>query len=138
MIHEIVADRFAMARATLEAARLLARSRDPLVRRSTVSRAYYAAYQAARGAFLSVHRRDEDDHDRLGKEIASLKGLTPDVTEALRELRRLRNEFDYSPYPGLDLGTPYEPATIEATIKKSIRDAQGVIRALWSLLKQRG
>jgi uncharacterized protein (UPF0332 family) len=138
----IVRDRFEMAHALIGAAQALAKSNVPMVRRSAVSRAYYGAYQAARATYLSVSRQDEDDHDRLGKGIDSLKGLPGFVAEMLKELRRLRNEFDYSPYPGPNPRALYEEQEIEAiikkSIKKSIREAKQLVRAFGRFLRERG
>ncbi len=52
----IVKDRFEMARGLLEAARILAKSKNSIVRRSVISRAYYGAYQAARATIFWIVR----------------------------------------------------------------------------------
>ena len=59
-------------------------------------------------------------------------------TETLKELRQLRNEFDYSPYPGLDPGVPYDAKAIEATIRRSIVTSKKLVRAFRKLLDKRG
>ena len=107
-----------------------------MVRRSAVSRAYYGAYQAARAAVLEVHRRDEGDHERLGKEIDSLPKLPPDSGKELRELRTRRNEFDHSPHPGPNNRTAYDADTIEAMIRESVETAEKLVRAFRKRLKE--
>jgi len=77
VLDALVEDRLEMARGMLEAARILARSEHRRVRVSAVSRANYAAYQAARAVVLGVHHRDEGDHEELGKEIDDRKQLPP-------------------------------------------------------------
>ena len=88
-----------------------------------------------RATVLSVHRRDEEDHERLGKEIDSMMiGLGTE----LKELRTRRNEFDYSPHPGPDDRTAYDASTIEAMIKESLDTAEKLVRAFEKRLKERG
>jgi len=135
---DIVKDRFKMGRGLLQAATILAKSKNSMVRRSVMSRAYYGAYQAARATVLWVHRRDEGDHERLGKEIDSLPRLPPGSGTELKELRTRRNEFDYSPHPGPDDRTAYDASTIEAMIKESLDTAEKLVRAFEKRLKQRG
>ena len=95
-----VDDRFKLARGMLEAARLLVSHADVLVRRSAASRAYYAAYHAARATVFEVKGRDEDDHEKLPRVIESVVEHEPSAGDQLRDLKRLRQEADYSPYPG--------------------------------------
>lgn len=109
-----------------------------MVRRSAVSRAYYGAYQAARAMVLGVHRRDEGDHERLGKDIDSLPKLRPSLGTDLKELRARRNEFDYSPHPGPNDRTAYDASTIEAMIKESLETAESLVRAFRKRVKERG
>jgi len=134
----IVKDRFEMARGLLEAARILAKSKNSMVRRSVISRAYYGAYQAARATIFWIHRRDEGDHEKLGKEIDSLPKLPPGSGTELKELRTRRNEFDYSPHPGPNERTAYDASTIEAMIEESLETAEKLVRGFEKRLKQRG
>src|SRR5207247_7659606 len=85
----IVSDRFEMARGFIKAARVLRNSADPIIQRSAVSRAYYGAYQAARATFFSITRQDEGDHEKLGREIDSIKDIPGSPGATLKELRRL-------------------------------------------------
>ena len=95
-----VDDRFRLSHGMLDAARLLATHADMLVRRSAASRAYYGAYHAARATVFEVKGRDEDDHDKLPRVIESVVEDDRSIGEQLRDLKRLRQEADYSPYPG--------------------------------------
>ena len=134
---EIVADRFQMARGFIKAAKVLRSNPDPMIQRSAVSRAYYGAYQAARATLLSIARQDEGDHERLGREIDELKNIPGAPGATLKELRRLRNEFDYSPYPGPDPRTPYDSKAMKITIGVSVRMAEGLVRLFAKHLKGR-
>lgn len=136
-IIDAVQIRIELGRAMLEAARILADHPHALVRRSAVSRAYYAAYQTGRAVVFAVQRRDEDDHERLARMIDDLPGLTRSVGDRLKELRRLRNEMDYSPCPGPDPKTEYEPEEIQAAIRTSIMDAENIIGTLSEYLAAR-
>jgi uncharacterized protein (UPF0332 family) len=132
----VVNRRFDVAKAFVRAAKLLDISEDPLVQRTAVSRAYYGAYHAARATVFAVGHRDEDDHDKLARELDSViegQGLgTP-----LKELRRLRNEMGYSPYPGPDLEAEYEAQEIADLVKGAIASAEGLIQKMESFLQGR-
>lgn len=133
-----VADRFVLARGLIKAAKVLAENEDSLVRRSAVSRAYYAGYHAARATVFEVERRDVDDHEKLpGLVDLALKGQAQ-AGDVLKELRRLRNEMDYSPYPGPDPGTQYEAEEIENKIRESIQRAEDLVDTLEQYLQQGG
>jgi uncharacterized protein (UPF0332 family) len=88
---------------TLETAKRLRDSSDP---RSCVSRAYYAAYQAATSVCLAhgdaAHfplGRNNPSHDQLPDLIANNGDLPANtrrtVRKILRELRHLREDADY-------------------------------------------
>lgn len=134
-VTSIVRDRFELARGFIKAARVLAKSKDPLVRRTAVSRAYYGAYQAARAMFFEIKRHDQDNHEVLIKE---LDNLVPghSAGNTLRELRYLRNEADYSPYPVSSPQTPYDPKRFEGIIKGSVRRAEELIRLFQKRLRE--
>lgn len=74
LIRAAVRDRLKLARGLVRAARVLAKNRDPIVRRSAVSRAYYGAYHAARATVFAIHRRDEDDHEKLPRIVDEVVG----------------------------------------------------------------
>lgn len=126
-VKKVVNDRFVLARGFIEAARTLARSDNPLVRRSAVSRAYYAAYHSARATLFEIRRHDEPDHEALPQVIDSIVEGKGDI---LKELRRLRNEMDYSPYPGPNAHTEYDEPEIEEVIRTSVERAEEFINAL--------
>lgn len=135
-ILEVVNQRFEVAKGFVRAAKFLDRSDDPLVQRTAVSRAYYGAYHAARATVFAVRHRDEDDHDKLSQALDSVvegQGLGA----PLKELRRLRNEMDYSPYPGPDLEAEYEVQEIADLVKSAIASAEGLIQKMESFLQGR-
>ena len=135
-IHRVVADRFALADGMIRAARLLAGSGDSLIRRSALSRAYYGAYHAARAAIFAIDRRDVDDHERLPAAVdASLPQLT--VGESLKELKRLRSEADYSPYPGPNPEMEYSQDELEAAVQGGVDLADDTVRRLKEAISQR-
>lgn len=137
-IKSAVDDRFALARGLINAARHLAANGDPLVRRSAISRAYYGAYHAARATVFEVHRRDEDDHEKLPRVLDSFPGGPETAGDTLKDLRLRRNEMDYSPYPGPDAENQYDEGEIETVINESIEKAENLILALQKYLGERG
>lgn len=136
-VASIVKDRFALARGFIKAARLLARDKDSLVRRGAVSRAYYGAYHAARATLFAIERQDQDDHDQLSRRVDHLVGVQHGAGNTLKELRQLRNEADYSPYPVPNAQTLYAPNKFESIIKDSIRRAEELIRLFQKHLRER-
>ena len=132
-----VTDRFELANGFIEAAKLLAASGNPLVRRSAVSRAYYAAYHAARATVFAVRRRDENDHEKLPKAVDQLPGQDQPIGDSLKELRELRREMDYSPYPGPDAQSEYDQNELNDEIPKSIATAEHVVVVLTEYLAHR-
>lgn len=100
LMRAAVDDRFKVARGMLEAARLLLSHENVFVRRSAASRAYYAVYHAARATVFAVNRHDEHDHEKLPGVINSVVKREPPIGEQLRDLKRRRQEADYSSYPG--------------------------------------
>jgi uncharacterized protein (UPF0332 family) len=136
-VTSIVRDRFAPARGFIKAARILSKSKDPLVKRGAVSRAYYGAYHAARATFFAIKRHDQDSHDALIKEVDQLVGVEHGAGNRLKELRLLRHEADYSPYPVPSFQAPYDPRKFESIIRESIRRAEELIRLFQKHLRER-
>jgi uncharacterized protein (UPF0332 family) len=132
-VMQVVRDRFMLARGCLKAAAILLRETDPLVRRSAVSRAYYAAYHAARATVFAVHRHDEDSHKELPQTLKDILGES--AGDTLKELRRLRDEMEYSPYPGPRPQTAYTGPEIEGMVKNSVRQARTLVANLEKHLK---
>jgi uncharacterized protein (UPF0332 family) len=135
-IGQVVAARLALAEGMLAAARLLAGVEDILIRRSAVSRAYYGAYQAARAAVFVVTRRDVDDHEKLPAVIDEVAAQAA-VGQDLKELRRLRNEMDYSPYPGPNPENEYTADELAAAIAEGVARSEAAIHRLQEFLAQR-
>lgn len=136
IVNAVVRDRFALSRGFIKAARMLARSSDSTVRRGAVSRAYYGAYHAARATVFAVERHDQENHATLSTKIDQLLGPGRAAGSELRELRQLREEADYSPYPSPG-GTPYDPAGFDGIIKTSIRRADALVRLCRKYLRER-
>ncbi|MGH7326585.1 MAG: hypothetical protein ACREJ9_18340 [Candidatus Rokuibacteriota bacterium] len=136
-VQATVADRFALARGFIDAAKLLAGSGNPLIRRSAVSRAYYGAYHAARATVFAVHRRDEDEHARLAHTIDSLVQAGGAVQTTMKDLRGVRDEMDYSPYPGPDSESEYTDEQIEGFVRETIDGAERLIERFDRFLRER-
>ncbi len=129
LVQEAVDDRLELARGLLDVARLLAAADSGIIRRSAVSRAYFAAYHATRAAVFAVKRRDEHDHGKLP--TVADDALRPLVLgETLRELRKRRNEADYSPYPGPDEWEQYEPAELDDLTRRSLEMAETLVQTV--------
>ena len=136
-VGSMVRDRFALAQGFIKAARVLAKDKDSLVRRGAVSRAYYGAYHAARATFFAIKRHDQDNHGALINEVDKLIGAEHGAGNRLNELRFLRDEADYSPYPVPNLQTSYDPQRFESIIRESIRHADELIRLFRRHLRER-
>jgi hypothetical protein len=59
------------------------------------------------------------------------------VGESLKDLRRSRNEADYSPYPGPDERTQYDPDELQDVILGSIDTADRLLRQVENTLALR-
>jgi uncharacterized protein (UPF0332 family) len=137
MVSAVVEDRFKLARGMLDTAKLLAAHGEGFVRRSAASRAYYGAYHAARATVFKVRGRDEDDHEELPGVIDSLPGRQWSVGEQLRELKRLRHEADYSPYPGPNSTSGYTEEEFDARIQAAVDQAMRLVETLEAYLRDR-
>jgi hypothetical protein len=118
----------ALAGGLLRAAVVIGKHEDPIARRSAVSRAYYGVYQAARATVFGVHGRDEGDHDRVAQLVDDIVHGQGSVQTALKELRDLRNEMDYSPY--------LELVRIRSTMRNPSKGLLAIAqkrRRIWSL-----
>lgn len=136
LVVDFVADRLALSDALMAAAQVLRAHANPLVRRSAVSRAYYAAYHAARATVFLVHRRDQDAHKDLPGDITRL--MTAQAGELLRDLSRLRNEFDYSPYPGPNAEERYDDGEVDGIVQGMVDQAQAFIAQMTAFRNARG
>jgi len=136
LVVDFVADRLALSDALMAAAQVLRGHANPLVRRSAVSRAYYAAYHAARATVFLVHRRDQDAHKDLPGDITRL--VTAQAGELLKDLSRLRNEFDYSPYPGPNAEERYDDGEVDGIVQGMVNQAQDFIAQMTAFRDARG
>lgn len=137
MVSAAVDDRFRLARGMLKTAQLLATQDDAFVRRSAASRAYYSAYHAARAAVFAVRGRDEDDHEALPRVVDAVLEGDRSVGERLRELKRLRHEADYSPYPGPDSRSEYTGDEFDGLIRAAVDQAAALVEMLDAFLRNR-
>ena len=98
----VAQDRIKLAGLHLRQAATASRSTPPR-HRTTVSRAYYAMYHAARAAsYISIGGDDHEQHSVLA---TKLPGDFPDCNEwknRLKTARLERNRADYDPYPAGD------------------------------------
>lgn len=112
------------ARATLETANLLCENED---HRSCVSRAYFAAYQAATS--ICIRHGDavnfppgwnNPSHEQLPNLIGNYAGLTVSTRRVLRrilrELRHLREDADYRMGVTVDHGTAIAALMMASTL----------------------
>lgn len=136
LVTQFVADRLALSDSLMHAAEALTTNENAVVRRSGISRAYYAAYHAARATVFLVHHRDEDRHEALPAEVEKLLG--EGNGEPLKELKRLRSEFDYSPYPGPNAEARYDEGEVDAVINAAIEQARAFIGQLAAFRAARG
>ena len=142
LVSAAVDDRFRLARGMLDTARILVTHSDAFVRRSAASRGYYGAYHAARATVFAVRGRDEDDHDELPRVIDSVVERQWPVDEPrpgqrLRELKHLRHEADYSPYPGPNPTSEYTEEEFETQIQAAVDQAARLIEMLNVYLRSR-
>ena len=137
MVSAAVDDRFRLARGMLDTAKLLTAQADASVRRSAASRAYYAAYHAARATVFEVRGRDEDDHEKLPRVIDSVPERPWSVGEQLTDLKRLRHEVDYSPYPGPNPTSEYTEQEFDVQIQASVDQAARLVEMLDAYVRDR-
>lgn len=104
-IQEVAEERLRIADACLSAAKLLVDAAEFRVQRQAIPRAYYAAYHAVRAVILAVERRDVNEHDALASLVARV--VSAPTGNELKDLRNLRNEFEYAAYPGPDAASLY-------------------------------
>ena len=72
-------------------------------------------------------------HGRLIDEVLPAEALG----ETLKQLRRLRNEMDYSPYPGPDAWTRYDDGEPESLVVDSVERAERVVTMLAAYVEGR-
>lgn len=106
-IHElqvrVALDRIKLANLHLKQASAAARAR-PSQHRSTVSRAYYAMYHAARAAtYISIGGDDHEQHSVLPTKLPADFPNCDEWKNRLKTARLERNRADYDPYPAGDM-----------------------------------
>lgn len=113
------------ARRALDAARLLARGGFPA---DAVSRAYYAAFYAARDA-VQAAGAEPRTHSGVASEFSRLYVRTGRVSgDAARHLRRLASKRADADYEGIDLSAEDAASAIEAaeTFVEAVEVALGL------------
>ena len=99
----VALDRLKLANLHLKQAITATRSQAPL-HRTTVSRAYYAMYHAARAAtYLAVGGDDHEQHSVLPTKLPADFPNCDDWKIKLKDARLERNRADYDPYPAGDM-----------------------------------
>jgi uncharacterized protein (UPF0332 family) len=98
--------------------------------RSSISRAYYAAYCAATGEIVQKlttfsHGRNNPAHEKVPlyvqNNLTISQARKTEVTNGINALRRFREDADYRPAVEID----------EQTARDCIRDAAAVQAGLW-------
>lgn len=105
-IHElqvrVALDRIKLANLHLRQAATASRSKVPQYR-TTVSRAYYAMYHAARAAtYISIGGDDHEQHSVLPTKLPADFPNCDEWKNRLKIARLERNRADYDPYPAGD------------------------------------
>lgn len=104
----------------IEAAQILLEAR---LYDAAVSRAYFAAYQAARAALLKIAKRKEDDHGRVqaafAEELVNRRKVYPGQGSVLNDLMVYRHAADYD-----ELGLSAKRA------QRQVRKAEAFVRAI--------
>ncbi len=117
----VARDRLNLASAQLKDA-LQAASISPPLRRTAVSRAYYAMYHSARAAtYLSYGGDDHEEHSALPGKLPSDFPDFEQWRNRLKNARLERNRADYDPYPKND-------ADFEESCTTVIADAKALVR----------
>lgn len=106
-IHElqvrVALDRIKLANTHLKQAAAASRANTPL-HRSTVSRAYYAMYHAARAVtYISIGGDDHEQHSVLPTKLPADFPNCDEWKNRLKNARFERNRADYDPYPEGDM-----------------------------------
>lgn len=106
-IHElqvhVALDRIKLANLHLKQATAASRAKLPQ-NRSTVSRAYYAMYHAARAAtYISIGGDDHEQHSVLPTKLPADFPNCDEWKNRLKMARLERNRADYDPYPAGDV-----------------------------------
>ncbi|UKE77473.1 HEPN domain-containing protein [Xanthomonas graminis] len=121
-------DRLALAASFLKEANAL--SKGGGLRRTVVSRAYYAMYHAARAAtFISFGGDDHEQHTVLPSKLPLDFPDSKKYQNSLKSARFERNRADYDPYPRSDEDFSGAAATLLADAVLIVSTARKYIRA---------
>lgn len=118
----VAKDRLRLANIHLNQALAASKVASPL-HRTTISRAYYAMYHAARAAtYLSFGGDDHEQHSVLPTKLPTDFPECDEWKNRLKEARLERNRADYDPYPGGD-------AEFKDSATRLVREARSFIKA---------
>lgn len=124
----VARDRLRLARSHLNAARAAADSHPPQ-HRTTVSRAYYAMYHAARAAtYLAVGGDDHEQHSVLHGKLPADFPACNDWKNKIKDARLERNRADYDPYP-------QDEVAFSSAAKRLVQEAAAFVRTAKAYMK---
>jgi uncharacterized protein (UPF0332 family) len=124
----VARDRLRLAKMQLRDA-IVASKATPTLYRTTVSRAYYAMYHAARAAtYLSVGGDDHEKHSILPTKFPADFPNAEVWKNRLKNARLERNRADYDPYPLNDSTFSASAAQLILEAKALIASTQQYIR----------
>ncbi|MFQ6121344.1 MAG: hypothetical protein ACE5KE_15820 [Methanosarcinales archaeon] len=131
IINQITIDRIKMAKEKFEFSKKIldALESTEINQKIIVTLNYYAMYQVARAVVFHTHRSDVDNHEKLSYKLGIIFGK--EYEELLTHWRELRNEFDYSPYPKIDM-------PLNEIVEQSIIDTEKLITESVEYIKNRG
>jgi uncharacterized protein (UPF0332 family) len=131
LIKKTSVDRFHLASAFLRAARKNMKAR-PAQFRSSISRAYYAMYHAARAVSYISHGGDDyQEHSKLSEKFPDDFPDYLNWRNRLRAARLARNRADYEPYP-------ISPKKLEDECKNTLVTAQDFLTRSEQYLRAKG
>ncbi|WP_295930062.1 HEPN domain-containing protein [uncultured Xanthomonas sp.] len=121
-------DRLSLAASFLKEAKAL--SKGAGLRRTVISRAYYAMYHAARAVtFLSFGGDDHEQHTVLPSKLPLDFPDAKQYQNLLKNARFERNRADYDPYPRKDEDFSGAASTLLADAESIVSRARKYIRA---------
>lgn len=127
----VAKDRLKLAKTQLRDA-LVASQATPTLYRTTVSRAYYAMYHAARAAtYLSIGGDDHEKHSVLPTKLPADFPNSEAWKNRLKNARLERNRADYDPYP-------LDDATFAGLAVQMIAEAKQLIKATQEYIRLKG
>lgn len=129
LIAQASADRLSLAQGLLADAERAMRARPPM-RRTAVSRYYYAMYQAVRAVvFFRIQGDDHEAHSELPKWLPADFPDADRWKNALKDARLRRNEADYDPYPAADVDFREAASQLKTEARELVAEARSYLLA---------